>query len=143
MSKFIQSIIYLIFIAFLSVTGAAFAQQRPNILWLVTEDMSPYLRSYGNKLVRTPNLRFTCRQRNPLYAGPLKRNPVFSFQVDFISGVYSVSLGTDIHREKRPVPDQFYFPKYLREAGYYTTNNAKQDYNNKKTPEDVWNEFER
>lgn len=140
MSKFIQSVTHLIFITVLSITGAAYAQQKPNILWLVTEDMSPYLRSYGNTLVRTPNLdslaangiRFTQAHSNGTQCSPSRST--------LISGIYSVSLGTDIHREKRPVPDQFYFPKYLREAGYYTTNNAKQDYNNKKTPEDVWNE---
>ncbi|MBA9078632.1 sulfatase family protein [Rufibacter quisquiliarum] len=117
-----------------------FAQDRPNILWLVTEDMSPYLSSYGNKLVKTPNLdklaaqgiRYTQARSNGPQCSPARST--------LISGKYAVSLGTDIHREGRPVPAAFYFPKYLREAGYYTSNNAKKDYNDKKTPEDVWHE---
>lgn len=116
------------------------AQERPNILWLVCEDMSPYLSSYGNQTIKTPNLdrlaergmRFTRAHSNGTQCSPSRST--------LISGVYGVSLGTDIHREKRPFPDEFYFPKYLRDAGYYTSNNAKQDYNNLKTPENVWNE---
>lgn len=119
---------------------SVFAQQKPNILWLVCEDMSPYLSSYGNKLVKTPNLdslaangiRYTRAHSNGPQCSPSRST--------LISGTYAVSLGTDIHREKRPFPEDFYFPKYLRQAGYYTTNNAKQDYNNIKTPADVWNE---
>ncbi|RZJ85030.1 MAG: sulfatase [Chryseobacterium sp.] len=90
--------------------------------------------------MKTPNLdslaangiRFTNARANGPQCSPSRSS--------LITGKYAVSLGTEIHREKRPVPDQFYFPKYLREAGYYTTNNAKQDYNNIKTPPDVWNE---
>lgn len=31
-------------------------QQRPNILWIVANDISPDLACYGNKLVHTPHL---------------------------------------------------------------------------------------
>lgn len=118
----------------------SFGRERPNILWLVCEDMSPYLHCYGNKLVTTPNLdklaregvRFTQARSNSVQCSPSRST--------LISGIYAVSLGTDIHREKRPVPAEFYFPRYLREAGYYTTNNAKKDYNDLKTPEGVWDE---
>lgn len=140
MNNFKQAISLLVFILVFILTGNTFGQQNPNILWLVTEDMSPYLRSYGNTLIHTPNLdslaangiRFTQAHSNGTQCSPSRST--------LISGMYAVSLGTDIHREKRPVPDQFYFPKYLRDAGYYTTNNSKQDYNNIKTPADVWNE---
>ncbi len=114
------------------------AQDRPNILWLVTEDMSPYLSCYGNKLITTPNLdklaaqgiRFTQAHSNGVQCSPSRST--------IISGKYAVSLGTDIHRERRPVIDTFYFPIYLRKAGYYCTNNAKEDYNSMKTPATVW-----
>jgi N-sulfoglucosamine sulfohydrolase len=102
--------------------------------------MSPYLSSYGNKLVNTPNLdklaakgiRFTRAHSNGAQCSPARST--------LISGKYAFSLGTDIHREKRPVPDHFYFPIYLRQAGYYCSNNKKKDYNDNKTPENVWNE---
>ncbi|MGV3504767.1 MAG: sulfatase [Adhaeribacter sp.] len=116
------------------------AQDKPNILWLVCEDMSPYLSCYGNKLVKTPHLdklaaqgiRFTQARSNGAQCSPSRST--------LISGKYAVSLGTDMHREKRPVPAAFYFPRYLRQAGYYTSNNNKKDYNDEKTPADVWHE---
>ncbi|MFT4094184.1 MAG: sulfatase [Niabella sp.] len=127
----------------LLITIGSFAQNRPNILWLVCEDMSPYLSCYGNTLVKTPNLdrlaakgiRYTQAHSNGTQCSPSRST--------IISGKYAVSLGTDIHREKRPVPDAFYFPKYLRDAGYFTMNKAKQDYNNMKTPKNVWDLSDR
>lgn len=117
----------------------ALAQDRPNILWLVCEDMSPYLSCYGNTMIKTPNLdrlakkgiRYTMAHSNGTQCSPSRST--------LISGIYAASLGTEIHREKRPVPDAFYFPKYLRDAGYYTSNNSKQDYNSMKVPKNVWN----
>ena len=116
------------------------AQDRPNILWLVTEDMSPYLRCYGNTLVNTPNLdklasqgiRFTQARSNGTQCSPSRST--------LISGVYAISFGTEIHREGRPVPRDLYFPRFMRQAGYYTSNNSKKDYNDKGTPDEVWNE---
>lgn len=116
------------------------AQDRPNILWLMTEDMSPYLSCYGNKMIKTPNL-------DSLAAGGIRFTKAYSSSVQcspsrstLISGVNAISLGTDIHREKRPMNDSFYFPIYLRRAGYYCMSTAKQDYNNQKTPDAVWDE---
>lgn len=116
------------------------AQDRPNILWLITEDMSPYLSCYGNNLISTPNLdklakegiRFIQAHSNGVQCSPARST--------LISSMYATSLGTDIHREKRPVIDSFYFPIYLRKAGYYCTNNSKEDYNSLKTPATVWDE---
>ncbi len=128
----------IIIICFLN-TYLSHAQDRPNILWLVCEDMSPYLSCYGNKLLKTPNLdklaaegiRFTQAHSNGTQCSPSRST--------LISGVYAVSLGTDIHREKRPVPKSFFYPIYLRQAGYFCTNNSKEDYN-ANTPDNVWNE---
>src|SRR5690606_5115751 len=47
-----------------------------------------------------------------------------------ITGVKTYKTGTGNHRSKYPVPDFIKgFPYYLQEEGYYTTNNAKTDYN--------------
>ncbi len=124
----------------ITLNSSAIAQDKPNILWLVTEDMSPYLSCYGNKLIKTPNLdklasqgiRFTKAHSNGTQCSPSRST--------LISGKYAISLGTDIHREKRPFNDSFYFPVYLRQAGYYCTNNPKEDYNNQVTPANVWNQ---
>lgn len=128
----------LLFFALSFLSLNVFAQDKPNILWLVTEDMSPYLSCYGNKMVKTPNLdklaaggiRFTQAHSNSVQCSPSRST--------LISGIYAISLGTDMHRAPRPMKDEFYFPIYLRNAGYYCVNNPKQDYNNEKTPANVW-----
>ncbi|AHM61145.1 sulfatase [Flammeovirgaceae bacterium 311] len=57
-----------------------------------------------------------------------------------ITGVYPTAMGTQHMRSTYPIPDFIkFFPRYLREAGYYTTNNAKKDYNAPDQPE-AWDE---
>src|SRR5690606_6377650 len=50
----------------------------------------------------------------------------------------AIALGTDIHREARPVPDGLYYPLFLRKAGYYCYGTGKQDYNARRVPKDLW-----
>ena len=38
------------------VTVASYAQTKPNILWIMAEDMSPDIKSYGSIEVNTPVL---------------------------------------------------------------------------------------
>lgn len=118
----------------------AMAQDRPNILWIVSEDNTILLGSYGDQFATTPNLdQFateSIRYKNAFSTAPVcapSRNTL-------ITGMYPPSLGTEHMRSTYPSPALVkFFPKYLREAGYYTTNNAKKDYN---TPDqlDAWDE---
>ncbi len=113
--------------------------ERPNILWLVVEDMSPYLSAYGDSTAVTPTLNkfakdgivFTNAFSNGAQCSPARST--------LISSIYAPMLATDFHREARAVPKAFFFPKYLKEAGYYCTNNSKTDYNAKNYPKDIWN----
>ncbi|RLG69802.1 MAG: sulfatase, partial [Methanobacteriota archaeon] len=60
-----------------------------------------------------------------------------------ISGVYPPSLGAEHMRSQVPLPSFMkMYPQYLREAGYYCTNNSKEDYNLAK-PGKVWDESSR
>ena len=57
-----------------------------------------------------------------------------------ITGVYPPSMGTENMRSTYPIPESIkFFPQYLRQAGYYCTNNSKEDYNMPK-PEGAWDE---
>jgi hypothetical protein len=46
----------LLIVLFVLAASAQGAEARPNILWLIAEDMGPALGCYGQKEVRTPNL---------------------------------------------------------------------------------------
>ena len=55
-----------------------------------------------------------------------------------ISGLYPPSTGAEHMRSYTKLPAGFkMYPQYLREAGYYCTNNSKEDYNLAK-PGQVW-----
>lgn len=115
-------------------------KKKPNILWLVVEDMSPYLSFYGNTYTQTPTLDqlaaesivFTNAYSNGAQCSPARST--------LMSGIYAPMLATDWHRQGRAVPEAFYYPIYLQKAGYYCTNNSKRDYNANNVPEDIWND---
>jgi N-sulfoglucosamine sulfohydrolase len=120
--------------------GARSLSERPNILWIVSEDNSPLLGCYGDKFATTPHLDQLASQ-GVLYQNAFCASPVCApSRSTLITGMQASSLGTENMRSEYPVPAFVkFFPRYLREAGYYTTNNAKKDYNTVDQPE-AWNE---
>ena len=112
----------------------------PNILWITSEDNSPLIGAYGDTFATTPNIDRMAtegvRYTNAFAAAPVcapSRNAL-------ITGMYPNSLGTEHMRSTYPVPDFVkFYPSYLREAGYYCTNNVKKDYNTTDQPE-AWDE---
>ncbi len=102
----------------------------PNILWIVSEDNSPFLGAYGDSFATTPNLDKLAAE-GVLYEHAFASAPVCApSRNTLITGVYPPSMGTQHMRSKYALPAFIrFFPTYLREAGYYTTNNFKKDYN--------------
>ncbi|MEM9829762.1 MAG: sulfatase-like hydrolase/transferase [Bacteroidota bacterium] len=115
-------------------------QRPPNILWITSEDNSPFIGAYGDTFATTPNIDRLAtkgvRYTNAFSAAPVcapSRNAL-------ITGMYPISLGTQHMRSTYAVPDFVkFYPAYLKEAGYYCTNNVKKDYNTTDQPE-VWDE---
>jgi N-sulfoglucosamine sulfohydrolase len=117
-------------LACLAVPGIADAAKRPNIVWITAEDMSPTLGCYGDAYATTPYLdRFA--QQSVRYTHAFATAPVCSPSRNcLITGCYPTALGTHNMRSAFPLPDTIHgFPSFLREAGYFTTNNVKTDYN--------------
>ena len=129
-------------LALLLVTAAA---ERPNVLWLTFEDTSAYeFAAYGNPQARTPNFD-RLAEEGILFENASSVAPHCSpARATLISGTHATTYGTDLHRKAWPVPeDRYYFPRLLREAGYFTSNNAKTDYNAagwNRVKDDVWSE---
>jgi N-sulfoglucosamine sulfohydrolase len=131
-------------------------QKRPNILWISTEDMSPHLGCYGDKVAKTPNLdrlasqgaRFTNVFTTAAISAPVRAG--------IITGMYQTSIGcmhmrTTSYRRSVDNPVEFTavpphyvkaFTEYLRASGYYCTNNSKTDYQFAKepVPASIWDE---
>jgi len=122
---------YRFFICLLIAANSAFAQQKPNILWITIEDTSPqFIGCYGNLNARTPvidqlaeeGVRFTNAFSTGTVCSPSR--------TAIITGVKTYKTGTGNHRSKYPVPGFIKgFPYYLQLEGYYTSNNQKTDYN--------------
>lgn len=106
------------------------AADRPNILWITSEDNSPYLGCYGDEQAQTPHLDRLAAQ-GVRYRHAFANAPVCSTtRTTMITGLYATSLGAQHHRSKVLIPARFnLYPQDLRAAGYYCTNNAKTDYN--------------
>lgn len=118
------------------------SEKRPNILWITSEDNSPFLGCYGDKFATTPNLdkmaavgfRYTHAYANCPVCAP-SRNTI-------ITGVYAASNGNEHMRstyKKSEIVKTY--SELLRETGYYCTNNSKTDYNcSNIDPNQVWDE---
>jgi len=125
--------------------------KRPNILFVVAEDMNLQLGLYGDKTAITPNLDAFAKQAIR-YDRAFSTAPVCApSRSAIITGVHQQTLGTHQMRTRGaaglpggagfdydavPPADVKAFPELLRAAGYYVTNgglgafplNAKTDY---------------
>ncbi len=132
-----------IVIALVAVTGAAGAQERPNILWLSSEDNGPQLGAYGDTYATTPALD-ALAARGVRFTRAWAAAPVCApSRTAIITGLLPQTTGGMHMRSDVPLPSEVrLFPALLREAGYYTTNNVKEDYNHP-TGSGVWDESSR
>ncbi|MEM9586341.1 MAG: sulfatase [Planctomycetota bacterium] len=103
---------------------------RPNILWVTSEDNGPQLGCYGDTYASTPNLD-ALAQQSLRFKRCWSNAPVCApARTTIISGRYATSLGGHHMRSGVTLPDDVVlYPRLLREAGYYCTNNSKTDYN--------------
>ena len=119
------------------------ADERPNILWITSEDNGPHLGCYGDRYADTPNLD-RLAARGMIFLNAWSNAPVCApARTTIIAGMYAASTGSQHMRSMTRLPDGMkMYPQYLREAGYYCTNNRKEDYNLQK-PGKVWDESSR
>ena len=108
------------------------AADRPNLLWITSEDNGiSWVSCYGSKNAKTPNIdrlakegfRYTHCFDNAAVCAPTRAT--------WITGHYAISLGTQPMRSRYLIPhDRIpYYPDLLRTAGYHVANGGKTDYN--------------
>ncbi|MDN5216967.1 sulfatase [Fulvivirgaceae bacterium BMA12] len=123
-------------------------EARPNILWLVAEDLSPVLPPFGDSTVVTPNI-------SRLAAEGIRYTNVFSpsgvcapSRAAIATGMYPSHIGAHHMRNggsKKYLPEGVtpyealppagvkMHSEYLRRLGYYCSNNSKEDYQFRKS----------
>jgi uncharacterized sulfatase len=117
---------------------AAAPAERPSILWISSEDNGPHLGCYGDRDAVTPHLD-ALAARGMIYRRVWSVAPVCApARTAIISGLYPSATGAEHMRSLVKLPEGMrMFPQFLRDAGYYCSNNAKEDYNLEK-PGRVW-----
>jgi len=114
---------------------------RPNILWISCEDISPLLGCYGAAGARTPRLDGLASE-GVLWTRAFSCHGVCApSRTGIITARHPISLGANHMRSRVELPAGVrLFPELLREAGYYCTNNSKTDYNVVRDLKLVWDE---
>jgi arylsulfatase A-like enzyme len=135
----------LLLVLIATLAAVATAADRPNIIWITCEDISPYLGCYGCREAQTPNLDALAAQ-GTRYTHAYANAPVCAVaRSTLLTGMYSTSLGTHQMRSDVQLPAATpAYPKIFQKAGYYCTNNSKTDYNsNFLRDKTLWNESSR
>ncbi|WP_282122098.1 sulfatase family protein [Algibacter mikhailovii] len=120
-------------------------ERKPNILWIVAEDLSPFMGCYGDTINsgHTPVIdKFA--SEGVLFRRAYANAPVCSAaRSALITGVYQTTSGTHNHRSSRYTDGQVVpndlrihlpqgvktIPELMRDGGYFTFNSGKDDYN--------------
>ncbi|MDX2414282.1 MAG: sulfatase, partial [Bacteroidales bacterium] len=110
--------------------------QNPNILWIYVEDISSDFNCYGNTLVKSPNID-KLAENGVLFRNTFMPAPVCSpCRSAIITGAMPTTFGTHNHHSSRTDESAIHLPDYVktlpelfREAGYFTFNHGKDDYN--------------
>jgi arylsulfatase A-like enzyme len=119
---------------------AADTASRPNILWISCEDISPHLGCYGDPHAITPHLDQLAREGVRYSHAFTTAGVCAPCRSAIITGMYQNSIGTHHMRCNATLPAWLTpFPRLLRDAGYYCTNNSKTDYQFKQPSADaIW-----
>ena len=101
---------------------------RPNILWIIVEDMSAHFSCYGETTIKTPSVDALARE-GVRFTNAVITCPVCSpSRSAMITGMYQTTIGAHQHRSGRGtlkihLPEKIQLvPKLFQDAGYLTLN---------------------
>ena len=149
--------IFKLILVLFAIQTASAQNDKPNILWITCEDISPDLPIYGDKTAKTPNLDALAKE-SLVYDNAFAVVGVCApTRSAIITGMQPISIGTmhmrtgkdviawgsreyeetdrtdiegnPIRQYSAVIPSEVKaFTEYLRAEGYYCTNNPKTDY---------------
>ncbi len=134
LQSFIHTLLVLVAVFNCVAAVSAYASdiERPNILWITSEDNSiAWVGCYGSKNAKTPHIdalaeegfRYTHCFDNAAVCAPTRST--------WITGHYAISIGTQPMRSRYRIPHELvpYYPDQLKKIGYHVSNGGKTDYN--------------
>ncbi|MDG2186159.1 MAG: sulfatase-like hydrolase/transferase [Mariniblastus sp.] len=124
-------------LAVMMVGSSWAAEDRPNILWIFQEDTSPWIGCYGSQVNRdaTPRVDQMAAQGIRFSRAFVPFPVCSSCRSSMMLGASAIRFGAHEHRSRRG-KKKTYLPagmktitELMREAGYFTFNVGKTDYN--------------
>lgn len=133
-----RSVLSLVVILF--CVSSVVADDRPNIVWVIVEDMSAHFGCYGETSVKTPHVDQLAAD-GVLFRNAFVTAPVCSTcRSALITGMYQTSIGAHHHRSGRGTA-KITLPKHVKlipwwfqQAGYWTCNGTESSLRQKKRP---------
>jgi len=122
--------LFTLLLALFALASIGRSESRPNILWIVFEDISRDLRCYGDKYSISPHIDALAKE-GILYTRAWSNAGMCApARATLITGMYPPSTGAQNMRSEVTLPPHIRgYPEYLREAGYFCSNHVKHDYN--------------
>lgn len=105
---------------------AAANRTRPNIVWIIVDDMSANFSCYGESLIQTPHVDRLAREGTRFTRAFVTAPVCSACRSALITGMYQTSIGAQHHRsgrgaEKIQLPDGIVpIPALFQQAGYFT-----------------------
>src|SRR6056297_370056 len=103
----------------------ALAEDRPNVVWIISDDLGPELGCYGYPDVETPNLDRLAAE-GVRFTNAFSSSPVCSAsRTAFQTGRYQIEIGGHHHdtRDKKPlVESATTVTEEMQKAGYFVSN---------------------
>jgi arylsulfatase A-like enzyme len=111
---------------FLVNTASAKPEARPNIIWIMTDDMGAELGCYGTPLMRTPAIDQLARD-GARFTRAFTTAPVCSpSRSALMTGMYQTTINAQDHRSLAQLPATVHtITDLFRKAGYFTCNVKK------------------
>lgn len=132
------------FLLCLALASESRAASRPNIVWIIVDDMSANFSCYGETLIETPHVDALAK-RGIKFTNCYVTAPVCSTcRSAFITGMYQTAIGAHHHRSGRgtkkihlpdgvrPIPELFQAAGYHTSVGSWPNRQGRQgktDYN--------------
>jgi arylsulfatase A-like enzyme len=118
------------------------AAERPNILWITSEDNAAHwLGCYGNDQASTPRLDRLASEGNLFRHAYANAAVCAVARSTILTGVHAPGMGTQHMRSRHAIPAEIKpYVTHLRGQGYYCTNASKTDYNIKGNDKAIWDE---
>lgn len=129
----------LVIVLVLAILSGACSKQekaKPNILWIYVEDLSPEFACYGNVIVSTPNVDDLAKNGVMFTNMHMPAAVCSALRSGIITGTMPTTLGLHNHHSSRDLASAIFLPdsiktipELFKEAGYFTYNKGKDDYN--------------